>query len=427
MQLAFGAGRGHAHFETGNTLASVLNGILAPLVVALLYGGGRQLQILTATLFAGVWATFSRGGAIALVMGLLVAIAVAGLPRSSWRRLPTIGLLFVTGGAVVALAIVASHWLPRWAEQGAVVALSLDSVKSRLELYELAWATTVFGWGIGYLAFRYVLELGRADVPSFGETSITYFVHNDYLQTLLELGVPGLAALLAMLVLAVRATMRAAPAREGQGGEASAILAGVLTYAFHATIDFPLHLPICLLLFGLGLGVIDRLSAPATDRHAHAGQAQRLVTLVLVIGLTVLLARPVIAEVAAAYAMKKWMVGETRAAAFGFELARRVDPGDWRYHLYAGQFWFAQAAENKEPEQARLADTAFAAGMAANPLDSSNALGRAVTHLTYASLLTAPAQPPIIRAWAEQALSVAPRNPAVRKEYEYIIKRLPPQ
>ena len=42
--------------------------------------------------------------------------------------------------------------------------------------------------------------------------------------------------------------------------------------------------------------------------------------------------------------------GEGRAAAFGFELAQRFEPRDWRYHLYAGQFWLSEAASTGNPD-----------------------------------------------------------------------------
>jgi uncharacterized membrane protein YhaH (DUF805 family) len=267
-------------------------------------------------------------------------------------------------------------------------------------------------------------QIGRAAVPSYGASSFTYFVHDDYLQTLLELGIPGLAALVAIVAFAVRAALAVWRAADARRDESLAMLACVLTLAIHALVDFPLHIPLCLLLFGFALGVLDRVSIPTTDRELPAGQAQRLATLVFGIGLPVLLARPGVAEAAAAYGMKKWLLGETRAAAYGFELARRADPKDWRYHLYAGQFWFAQTAENRQPEQAKLADAAFAAGMAANPLEPSSALGRAFTQLRYASILVTPAPAQTIRAWADQALMVAPQNTAVRKEYEDIVRRL---
>lgn len=411
---------GHAHFETGSALASTINLVLAPTIVALAHGNrSRTLVVLAVLLFAALCATLSRAGMLALLLGLCLTIALVGM-KASLRWQPV--LLVALGLALCALLyLAAGRWWPLLLAD--LSAANLDSAKSRLELYQLAWSTTTFGLGIGYLTFRYVLEVGRADVPSYGESSFTYFVHNDYLQAMLELGLPGFVALVAIVVLALLTGRRLVRSKDEGSWESLAVLAGVCTVAVHALLDFPLHIPLCLLLFGFGIGVLDHLSG-SVDRKVPAGQVQRLATLILAMGVTILLARPVIAEAAAAYGMRKWALGETRSGAYGFELARRMDPRDWRYHLYAGQFWFAQAAENNDAEQAKFADAAFAAAMAANPLEPTSALGRAFTQLRYRSILPAPAQPAAIRAWADQAVLVAPLNATVRKEHEAILRRL---
>jgi O-antigen ligase len=421
-QIAFGAGRGRAVFETANTLASVVNMALASALVMIVYGAPRRLGILAAILFAGLLASFSRGGAMAILVTAVALCAFPGRPTFQWRRFAKVAPPLLAGAAIVFVAMALARGLPSPGAPAGMIS-NLDSVRSRLELYRLAWSTLDFSWGIGYLAFRHVLEVGRATVPSYGESAFTSYVHNDFLQTLLELGIAGLAALIAILALAARAATRRSREADVSPEEGFAALAGVLTVVVHAFVDFPLHVPLCLFLFGFGAGVLDR-GRGLLASTAPGIQTQRLVTLVLVAGAAVLLARAVIAEGAAAYAMKKWLLGQTRDAASGFEVAQRADPADWRYHLYAGQFWFAQAAQSGKPEHAQRADSAFAAGQAANPLEPSSALGRAFTNLRYASLLPAPAPPATIAAWADQALMVAPVNPAVRREYAEIRRRL---
>src|SRR4026209_2256621 len=49
--------------------------------------------------------------------------------------------------------------------------------------------------GTGYLSFRHLLDSAVVPIVGFEEGSTTYFVHNDYLQVLLELGIPGLAGM----------------------------------------------------------------------------------------------------------------------------------------------------------------------------------------------------------------------------------------
>ena len=67
-------------------------------------------------------------------------------------------------------------------------------------------------------------------------------------------------------------------------------------------------------------------------------------------------------------------------------------------------------------ERARLADEAFAAGMAANPVEVQNHLGRLSIHRQFARLLESPATAEVTRAWVAQAAAAAPHHPGVRAE-----------
>jgi O-antigen ligase len=427
VQIAFGEARGHAHFETPNTLASVLNFALAPTTVVLALGvRSRALAWLAFILFAGLCATFSRGGAVALMGGLALTLVFATPERVQWRDVARIAFLLIAAVFSIAGALAVRKWLPDLGS-ASVLAPTTESFGSRLELYRLAWDALGerWGWGIGYLGFRAVLEAGRTRVPSYAEENITYFVHNDYLQTLLELGILGLAALLLIVVLPfILAKRRMRPERDDRR-VLPAVVAATATMAVHAIGDFPFHVPVCLLLFGLFIGIADRLAAMPQDVVPRwRSAAGRLTQILLGAGLITLLARPVIAEAAAAYGMHKWKLGEGQSAAFGLELARRFDSRDWRYHLYAGQFWFTQAEQTGKSDAATLADEAFAAGIAANPLETSNRLARVFTHIRFAQLLPAPADTVTLRAWADQALALAPLSPGVRKEYAEIVRLL---
>jgi hypothetical protein len=135
-----------------------------------------------------------------------------------------------------------------------------------------------------------------------------------------------------------------------------------------------------------------------------------------------LLALPVAAEASAAYAKRQWSAAQSQSAAYWFEIARRLEPRDWRYHWYAGQFWFTQAAQSHKPEAARLADRAFADGDAANPREARNLLGRIATHVQLRTLLAAPADAATLRGWAERATEIAPYDDWARKERALVQK-----
>jgi len=278
--------------------------------------------------------------------------------------------------------------------------------------------------GSGYLSFFYRLQQVKADIAGY-ENGITYFVHNDYLQTLLELGLPGLLGLLALVLAPLALAWRAAP-RIGIDLRAGLTCAGVFSAlvatAVHAAVDYPFYVPICLLLYGAAAGVLDsilRAGGTAGVRLASVVRATMLRRLagvgVATLCLWVLLI-PMAAEAAASYAQTRWRAADAERAAYWFEAARRISPADWRYHWYAGQFWSAVAAANSNHRAAVLAVGAFAAGDAANPREVRNLLGLIAAHRQLHAILPAPADSGTLRKWTERALVLAPLDQEVLAE-----------
>ena len=134
---------------------------------------------------------------------------------------------------------------------------------------------------------------------------------------------------------------------------ASAALASM---AAHALVDFTFYVPICLLMYGAGMGFLDtRLSSAGADHTQPSlpkGRLRRGAFAALATLAAWALATPVAAQAAAGYAHRQWQAARGESAAYWFEVARRVEPRDWRYHWYAGQFWYAQAQANRKPEAA---------------------------------------------------------------------------
>lgn len=418
---SLGTARAHAVFETPATYAAVLNLALVPLAGAALTGPrGRLVMVAVALLAAAVFAAQSRGGLLGLAAGIGVAMILARRARLFEPR----SFALMCGALILGWALTAGlrAAAPSAGEPLPGAQARAESSLSRLELYSLSWRT----WqehpvaGTGYHTFRYALEQGRASVPSYGRSNETWFAHNDYLQTLQELGLPGLIALLGItalpLLLAYRRLRMTSRDEQVVVIASASALAGM---SVHAVVDFPFYVPACLVLYGAWLGALDKRLYPASvlpaawapmpawRRAARAG-AWALAT--------VLLLRPVAAEAAAEYGLRMSAAGASRSAAFWLETARRIEPGDWRYHWYAGQFWDGQAAVAGRPDAARLAAQAFADGFEENPLEVRNLLGMISVHRRYGQLLPAPADQRTLQRWRAQAAVLAPYHPAVTTE-----------
>lgn len=412
-----GAARAQAFFLAPATYATIINLLLVPLLVAMLFGYRTRMLVATAVVLAGaVFAADSRGGFVALAAGLgtatiLVMRANSWKPRALFMVAATLAIGWAATAALRALPQSAPH-----AQSPQAPEARADSSIARLELYTLsldAWRERPFA-GTGYLTFRNVLEKGRAQLPTFGETNDTWFVHNDYLQALQELGPLGLAALLGLAVLPPLLALRGMSDLSANDAVAAAAAASSLVaMAVHALVDFPFYIPLCLVMYGALLGVLDRRlptramqAASATDPSPWRRAVRTGVWTVAAI----LFLRPVVAEQAAEEGLRKFAAGDGPRAAFWLGVAQRVEAANWRYHWYAGKFWDAQAADSGKADAARLAAGAYAAGFDANPLEVKNLLGMISVHRRYRDLLDAPANGALLQTWMAQAVTLAPFN-----------------
>jgi O-antigen ligase len=445
-QRVNGEPRAHALFETPATLVSTINLVLLPGLVFLLVGKRRTLLlaallILVTAFMAGT----SRGGWLSLAIGGLVAYRF--FRHADIRIQPKAVFILVGIFALAWLLASLAPYVWNWTmgtigpvgvapgTRGYSMLEASESSVARLELYELAWrsvAPSSLFTGFGYLGYYYLLESGRAGIANYDQAS-SYFVHNDYLQTLLELGIPGLAGLLTVVALPLIAAWRSAPKLEPDSRDRLilvALVAALASMATHAFVDFPFYIPVCLLMYGAIFGVLDSLLLRATREDTLQRAHPAIISLrkgaiaaAATLGVWVL-ATPVAAEGAAGYAYRQWRSAQGESAAYWFEVARRIEPRDWRYCWYAGQFWFAQAAQSRKPEAARLADQAFADGFAANPREGRNLLGRIATHLRLRALLDAPADAVTLLVWGQRAVELAPNDTAARMELALLRKQL---
>lgn len=426
-QSLTGGGRAHALFETPNTLATLLNLALAPLLFRIAHGDATRRVLAVAVLICvGVAATLSRGGFLALAAGLALVLLLCPVrlrPAGVLRALEVVLLGAALGGSALLLAQwLSAQPLPAEAQVGGVASTLANSLGSRAELYRLALAAAgEHPWvGTGYLGFRSLLEAHRAEVASYATENITYFVHDDYLQTLVELGVPGLLALLALILVPFWRV-----SRENRADLVSryAPLAGIATMAVHAFGDFPFYVPVCLLGFGMLAGQVDAATASEPENAGRVAAPRRAALFVSALALAIVLLPPPLAEAAAVYGNRSWQHADAASAAYGFELARRLEPRDWRYHWYAGQFWYAQAQAGNAAA-APLADQAFAAAIAANAQEPRPLLSRIATQIRFAAWLEHPQAAATLRDWADRALALAPLNPAVRRDHAAALERL---
>jgi O-antigen ligase len=198
------------------------------------------------------------------LMGALVATgsrgAVLGLSAGAmtWASLRWSGRALVGLGVVLVIGTLAVAWSPARPLQ--------TTLEGRVYLWQVvaphAAARPLIGQGPGAVALRFVDWQHEADARGVSDVrfrGVTDHVHNDYLEALVERGVPGLLALLAPLVSTwLVVWRRARPLPAPTAACAAAVMAG----AACALVDFPLARPVELVWWWTAVVVVHLEPGP---------------------------------------------------------------------------------------------------------------------------------------------------------------------
>ena len=259
-------------------------------------------------LLVGVGATLSRAGLLALLAGLVALAAFTGV-RATLRHAGPAGV-----GALIALGALAPSFPVAEPARtslavaglvaGLAVTLGLNRVKPVFRLVGV-----VAGFAVAVLGALFAVDLGelltgrvstsspdRAGATGAaldhvaarpwagvgpgngwftftgpdGESRVMRYVHNEYLQVLVELGAIGL-----VLVLLVLAALAVAVWRGRAGSLWAGAAAALVVLLVHSGFDFLWHLPVIVLTAGVltGLAAPPANPEPAADTPVGAAVA----------------------------------------------------------------------------------------------------------------------------------------------------------
>ncbi len=253
-----------------NQLAALI-ALFLPLVVSLaaaLRPGWRRLRVGLAVVAVLVVAilllTQSRGGWLATAAGLLTLLALwaAVLPPSRARRALALAVL-----AVVLVSAAGVLWIgPQtlwelWVNPPETTALgTLSTLGVRRELWP--WAVTAISdfpfTGVGLGTFR-VVVFRLYPVPYWPGYDLGH-AHNIFLQTALDIGLPGLVAYLALLMVAAAAGWRVARRDRGFRPVSLGLLAGLVGLHVFGLADALVLGAKPALVFWLALGILASMN-----------------------------------------------------------------------------------------------------------------------------------------------------------------------
>ncbi|HEV2548579.1 MAG TPA: O-antigen ligase family protein [Stellaceae bacterium] len=224
---------------------------------------GRAAWLVAAITLAltAVLLTHSRGGAIATgagIVGLIVTTFLAPSLRGPWRG----GFAVMAVAAALLLVVISGA-----TTLGRIADTAWDA-EGRREIYELTLEaignTPLLGTGLG--TFKWIFPTYRTeDMPFTIELA-----HNDYLENMLELGIPATLLLTGAAASLSFACIRGVFRRRRNAiipciGVGASLLVGV-----HACFDFSLQIPAVSLLYLLLLGAGVAQSSPTRIQTGEA-------------------------------------------------------------------------------------------------------------------------------------------------------------
>ena len=235
-----------------------------------------------------------RGAWLGCAFGAALAVS-AGWPKLRRARLKSLALFGMAVAGLITASLVKQRYVQffdlgdKTTIGSTLVTLFRDN--ERLVLWKDAWGTTPLWWGAGFGNYPLVVR------PDCKVKMLDYELHNDYLQALVDLGIPGVALFAGAALLLLWAAWR--QRREGLG---LAAMACVATLALIQVVMFTSQVMDALLWFA-GVAAIANRSAPAL-----AGGRLRL---------------PVWARRTGNYAAVIWLVAMAAAIAVSIDCDRK--------------------------------------------------------------------------------------------------------
>lgn len=215
----------------------------------------RRLLVTGYVAFAlvAIVVTNSRAG---LALGALAAVMVLlDLARGVALRWRVLAIVLVAALAVVVMSSSAFE----------TVAGRVDDVDSDLRWRFLGWSWPLaerYGWlGSGFGSFRTLFI--TTEQLAWVKPTIVNAVHNDYLQLLIEGGVPALIllALLAVSLFGALGRLRDLPRSAPIRHQLLFGLVVVLLFALHSVVDYPLRRAAAWTFFALAVAAVYRSAA----------------------------------------------------------------------------------------------------------------------------------------------------------------------
>ncbi len=217
-------------------------------------------------LFTAILASLSRMGLFLAILSIAL-IAWWGLSRLRNRRWR---LLAIAGGvaAISLTAVIPARLLDRFGEFSRPVTVATDRRMIWDQTRRMLFDYPLTGCGLGGYQFTYMKY--KTELPIW----TTDFAHDDFLQLTVELGIPGVALLGALLGLVSIGAIGKLSSRNDEEIRmiSFACLVSMATILLHGLVEFNLYIP----ANALELAWVSGLSAGLPRRYLTQGSGERV-------------------------------------------------------------------------------------------------------------------------------------------------------
>lgn len=426
-------------FGTPNTYATFINLFLTPLLAYYLLGHGKHFVLLGIyILFATLLAAQSRGGYLGLAGSTVIFLLLVQFSTLSKHRLRIAQVIL---GCLAIVFLFSLDWpsnpsIAHWEGSSRLVSTVTEGDMPRLELLTIAYQALQhhFPWGTGTFTFKYHVEMFKHLSWQVQHTS---FVHNDYLQLLIENGLIGfslfLGWILALYFFALKLKNRL---NETHHHPAIISIIALSSLLAHALVDFPFYVPVFQALIGAYLGVINKhlialdayhLKVPTISHYLPKGITLPFAKNVFICSIVIWLGLPFFARLASDFSMQWLSQLDAQRAVYWQSIARTLQPRSSEYYWREGMIWKDLGVSRKNPSMLEKSETLFAKGAEVNPYETINLIHRIALHRDHENLLTTKIQQKEIESWMQRAKQLEPIGIDVQVEYIRFLNHYGPQ
>ena len=430
--------RANAIFFTPNTYAASLNTILLPLSIFYLHNKkSEKLLAIILVLFMALLASQSRGGWVAFIASMIFVFICIKFFNFDMNKIRFKKLVIGLGLVFISYSIT-NHVESDWQRENSSFNESMNhlirsesiipTMSRRFELYNIAWQQIKQHPFVGYGLHTYqYFQIRDQQAPFIG--SITRFAHNDYLQLWMETGLFGLILFISIPIIIIVLLVLIWQRLSAQDKVVMlALVAGLVGFHVHASVDFLFYTPFLLMMYGFCLGYLNQLFNKYSQDLFHYELALPQIMLrpmiaKSLIGFVVVayLSQPVVAQLAFEQANRYKKQLNIKSALSAYELARRFAPYEPSYYLVEGDIWFNAAKATGKSEPAQRADRLFEKGVLANPYRVENLFWRAILHRDMPELLPHPVAMEKVSSWLQTVLFWLPHNQKAQAEYVHTL------